>query len=55
MLFLTKDGKTAVAFEEVKDAKVGETYLIKIPFYRLSKEEKEGFVYPVSCEEVENK
>ncbi len=50
MLFLTKAGKTAIAFEQKKDVKVGESYLIKIPFEDLSDEEKEAFVYPTSYE-----
>lgn len=53
-LFITNDGMIALAFEENKNAKVGESCYIKCPFDDLSEEEKAAFIYPVSYEKVQN-
>ena len=53
-LFLTEEGKVAVSFKEKKDADKGKVLHDESPFDKLSDEEKNAFIYPVSYEKVLN-
>ena len=53
-LFLTEEGKVAVSLKEKKDTDKGKILHDKIPFDKLSDEEKNAFIYPVSYEKVLN-
>ena len=53
-LFLTEEGKVAVSFKEKKDTDKGKILHDEIPFDKLSDEEKNAFIYPVSYEKVLN-
>ena len=51
---MTEEGKVAVSFKEKKDTDKGKILHDEIPFDKLSDEEKNAFIYPVSYEKVLN-